>query len=81
MSFKGNNARQNRGFTMLILTRRKHEKIIIGNLIEITVLEISGKQIKIGIEAPRDIPIDREEVSLVKRKKSQTTSGTLLETE
>ncbi|SFA88712.1 carbon storage regulator, CsrA [Acetitomaculum ruminis DSM 5522] len=49
---------------MLALTRKKNESIIINNNIEITVLEIKGDQIKIGIKAPRDIPVYRKEVYL-----------------
>jgi carbon storage regulator len=47
---------------MLVLTRRLGESINIGDDIKITVVDIDGKQVKIGIEAPRDISIFREEV-------------------
>jgi carbon storage regulator len=47
---------------MLVLTRRLGESINIGDQIKITVVDIDGKQVKIGIEAPRDISIFREEV-------------------
>jgi carbon storage regulator len=48
---------------MLILNRRIHETIIIGdNEIRVTVLEIRGNQVKIGIEAPRDVPVHRQEI-------------------
>ncbi len=47
---------------MLVLTRRLGESIHIGDKIKITVVDIDGKQVKIGIEAPRDISIFREEV-------------------
>lgn len=49
---------------MLALTRKKGESLIVGNNIEITVLEIRGDQIKIGISAPKDVPIYRKEVYL-----------------
>lgn len=49
---------------MLALTRKKNESIIINNDIEITILEIKGDQIKIGITAPREIPVYRKEVYL-----------------
>ena len=42
---------------MLALTRKKGESIVINNNIEISVLEIRGDQIKIGISAPKDVPI------------------------
>lgn len=47
---------------MLVLTRRLGESINIGENIKITVVDIDGKQVKIGIDAPRDISIFREEV-------------------
>lgn len=47
---------------MLVLTRRLGESINIGDNIKITVVDIDGKQVKIGIEAPRDVAIFREEV-------------------
>ena len=47
---------------MLALSRKKNEAIVINNNIEITVLNIRGDQIKIGIAAPKDIPIYRKEV-------------------
>lgn len=47
---------------MLILTRRLDESIIINNDIKVTILGIKGNQIRIGIEAPKDITIHREEI-------------------
>lgn len=47
---------------MLVLTRKETEKILIGDDIEVTVLSVEGGQVQIGIEAPRDITILREEV-------------------
>lgn len=47
---------------MLALTRKKGESLVINNNIEITVLEVRGEQIKIGISAPKDVPIYRKEV-------------------
>ena len=49
---------------MLALTRKKCEALVINNNIEITVLEIRGDQNKIGISAPKDVPIYRKEVYL-----------------
>ena len=49
---------------MLALTRKKGESLVVNNNIEITVLEIRGDQIKIGISAPKDVPIYRKEVYL-----------------
>lgn len=49
---------------MLALTRKKKESIILNNDIEITILEIKGEQVKIGISAPREVQIYRKEVYL-----------------
>ena len=49
---------------MLALTRKKGESIVINNNIEISILEVRGDQIKIGISAPKDVPIYRKEVYL-----------------
>lgn len=49
---------------MLALTRRKGEALMINNNVEITVLEVRGDQVKIGISAPKDVPIYRKEVYL-----------------
>ena len=47
---------------MLALTRKKGESLVINNNIEISILEERGDQIKIGITAPKDVPIYRKEV-------------------
>ncbi len=47
---------------MLVLNRKKGEAIIIGNNIEIYILEVQGDNIKIGIEAPREVSIYRKEI-------------------
>jgi len=47
---------------MLILTRRPHESIRLGSRIRITVLGFKGNQVRIGIEAPPDVSVDREEI-------------------
>lgn len=47
---------------MLALTRKKGESIMINNDIEISILEIRGDQIKIGISAPKSVPVYRKEV-------------------
>ena len=47
---------------MLILTRRIGEKLVIGENVTVTILAAKGSQIRIGIEAPRDIPVHREEI-------------------
>ena len=49
---------------MLVLTRKINESIMIGNDIEITILAVDGEQIKIGINAPKNVDIHRKEVYL-----------------
>ena len=49
---------------MLALSRKKNEALIINNNIEVTVLEVKGDQVKIGITAPKEIPVYRKEVYL-----------------
>ena len=49
---------------MLALSRKKQEALIINNNIEITILDIKGDQVKIGISAPKDVSIYRKEVYL-----------------
>lgn len=47
---------------MLALSRKKNEALVINNNVEITVLEIKGEQVKLGISAPREVPVYRKEV-------------------
>ena len=47
---------------MLALSRKKNEAIVINNNVEITVLEIKGDQVKLGISAPKEVPVYRKEV-------------------
>lgn len=47
---------------MLALSRKKNEAIIINNNIEITILEVKGDQVKVGVTAPREVPVYRKEV-------------------
>lgn len=49
---------------MLALTRKKGESLVINNNIEVTILEVRGDQVKVGISAPKEVPIYRKEVYL-----------------
>jgi len=51
---------------MLVLTRKVGEEIVIGNNIRITVVEVGPGRVKIGIAAPRDVRIDRDEIRVKK---------------
>jgi carbon storage regulator len=47
---------------LLVLTRKASQSIMIGNEIQVSVLAIIGEKVRIGIEAPREVPVFREEV-------------------
>jgi carbon storage regulator len=49
---------------MLVLTRKQNESIMIGDSVEVTVIEVKGEQVKLGITAPKDIKVHRKEVYL-----------------
>jgi len=50
------------GFHMLILTRRIDETLMIGDDIAVKVLGVKGNQVRLGIEAPKEVPVHREEI-------------------
>ena len=63
-----------RGLTiMLILTRKLGETIRIGESIVVTVLGVHGTQVRLGVAAPKDVPVDREEIA--KRKQAERDQG------
>ncbi|MBO4338279.1 MAG: carbon storage regulator CsrA [Lachnospiraceae bacterium] len=49
---------------MLTLSRKKNESLIVNNNIEVTILDIKGDQVKVGISAPKEVPIYRKEIYL-----------------
>ena len=57
---------------MLILTRRISESIMIGDDVKITVLGVKGNQVRLGIDAPKDVSVHREEIFL--RIQAETTT-------
>ncbi len=65
---------------MLILSRKKNESIIINDNIEISVVEIKGDQIKLGINAPRSVKVFRQEVyiAIQQANKEAVKTGTVL---
>ena len=57
---------------MLVLSRRKDESIMIGDDVEITIVDVRGDKVRLGITAPRDIPVHRMEVyEAIQREKSE----------
>lgn len=59
---------------MLILTRRIGETINVGDDITITVLEVKGSQVRIGVNAPKDVPVHREEIyQRIQRERAEHT--------
>ena len=59
---------------MLVLSRRPNESIVINDKIVITVIEIRGDKVRLGIEAPRDVPVHRSEVySAIQRAEAEAT--------
>jgi carbon storage regulator len=61
---------------MLVLTRKVHQSIVIGDGIEVVVLEVRGEQVRIGIKAPKDVAVHRKEVydQIVDETKSSAQS-------
>jgi carbon storage regulator len=60
---------------MLILTRRVGETVMIGNEVTVTVLGVKGNQVRIGVNAPKDVAVHREEIyERIKREQDQDAS-------
>jgi carbon storage regulator len=51
-----------KGIEMLVLSRQRDESIMIGDNVEITIVEVRGDKVRLGISAPREIPVHRREV-------------------
>ncbi len=58
---------------MLILTRRTGESLRIGDDVEVTVMAVNGSQVRIGIKAPRNVAVDREEIAERKQRDREHT--------
>lgn len=57
---------------MLVLSRQKDESIMVGDNVEITIVDIRGDKVRLGITAPRDIPVHRKEVfEAIKREEAE----------
>jgi len=60
-----------KGIRMLVLTRRKGESIILGDDVEVKILELHGSQVKLGVQAPNQLSVHRKEVYLrIQREKA-----------
>lgn len=60
---------------MLILTRKPDETLVINESIRVRVMSVNGNQVRIGIDAPKDIEVDREEIFLAKQKGRKVASA------
>lgn len=61
---------------MLVLSRKKDEKIIIGDKITIMVIEIRGDKVRLGIDAPKDVTVHREEIYQAIKREQQAQNST-----
>lgn len=59
---------------MLVLTRKVHQSIVIGEGIEVVVLEVRGEQVRLGIRAPKDVAVHRKEVYQQIRDENRSAS-------
>jgi carbon storage regulator len=63
---------------MLVLSRKKDEKIIIGDQITVMVIEIRGDKVRLGIDAPKEVTVHREEVyEAIKREQAERVASSL----
>jgi len=60
---------------MLVLTRKSNQSIMIGDDIEVSVLSIMGEKVRVGIQAPREIPVFRKEVYLEIQQENAATGS------
>ena len=61
---------------MLVLSRQKDESIMIGDEVEITIVDVRGDKVRLGITAPKSIPVHRREIyDAIQREKAQQSDG------
>ena len=60
---------------MLVLTRKTNQSIMIGDEIEVSVLAVSGDKVRVGISAPRDVPVFRKEVYVAIQEERVASGG------
>jgi carbon storage regulator len=64
---------------MLVLTRKRNESIIIGDDVKVTIVEVKGDQVKLGITAPKQVSVHREEIYLEIQKENQLAASSRTE--
>jgi carbon storage regulator len=62
---------------MLVLTRKSNQSIMIGDDIEVSVLSVMGEKVRIGIQAPHDVPVFRTEIYLEIQRQRAAEGGTV----
>ena len=64
---------------MLVLSRQKDESIIIGDDVEVVIVDVRGDKVRLGITAPKDIPVHRREVydAIQREKKEKAEKGNI----
>jgi len=60
---------------LLVLSRKISETLVIGNDVKVTVLGIHGNQVRLGVSAPKEIPVNREEIHNRIQQEKQATTG------
>ena len=69
-----NMANQQKGVLMLVLSRQRDESIMIGDDVEITIVDVRGDKVRLGINAPKHIPVHRREIyNAIQREKTKET--------
>jgi carbon storage regulator len=61
---------------MLVLSRKKNESIVIDDRIKIVVVEIRGDKVRLGVEAPKEVPVHRQEVYDAIKRANENEAGT-----
>ena len=64
---------------MLVLTRKKNQSIVVNDNIELTIIDIQGDQVRVGINAPRDVKVFRKEVYVEMTEENQRASNVEME--
>jgi carbon storage regulator len=73
---KYNKANRQKELTMLVLSRQKDESIVIGDDVEVTIVDVRGDKVRLGITAPKSIPVHRREIyeAIQREKEAQRQS-------